>query len=158
MEGFGSGSGKPFLLRPLCPLCPLWFKNGSSRSGPLTSTAVATTLRSSANVSVAILASRLLGVVRDSIFARIFGVSALTDAYVAAFRIPNLLRDLFAEGALSSAFVPTFADALVKGGQERAYRLGNLVLGALLLITGALGLAGILWADQMVSLITRGFS
>jgi putative peptidoglycan lipid II flippase len=70
---------------------------------------VATTLRSSANVSVAILASRVLGVVRDSIFARIFGVSALTDAYVAAFRIPNLLRDLFAEGALSSAFVPTFA-------------------------------------------------
>ena len=118
---------------------------------------MATTLRSSANVSVAILASRLLGVVRDSIFARIFGVSALTDAYVAAFRIPNLLRDLFAEGALSSAFVPTFADALAKGGQERAYRLGNLVLGALLLITGGLALAGILWADHVVSLITRGF-
>jgi putative peptidoglycan lipid II flippase len=118
---------------------------------------VANTIRSSANVSLAILTSRVLGVARDSIFARIFGVSALTDAYVAAFRIPNLLRDLFAEGALSSAFVPTFSDAMVKGGQERAYRLGNLVLGGLLLITGALSLAGILWADQLVSLITRGF-
>jgi len=118
---------------------------------------VANTIRSSANVSLAILTSRVLGVARDSIFARIFGVSALTDAYVAAFRIPNLLRDLFAEGALSSAFVPTFSDALEKGGQERAYRLGNLVLGGLLLITGVLSLAGFLWADQLISLITRGF-
>jgi len=108
-------------------------------------------------VSVAILASRILGVARDSIFARIFGVSALTDAYVAAFRIPNLLRDLFAEGALSSAFVPTFSDALVKGGQERAYRLGNLVLGGILLVTGLLTLAGFVWAEGVVSLITRGF-
>ena len=95
-------------------------------------------LRSSAKVSVAILASRVLGVVRDSIFARVFGVSGLTDAYVAAFRIPNLLRDLFAEGALSSAFVPTFSDALTKGGRERAFRLGNLVLGGVLAGTGGL--------------------
>ena len=106
---------------------------------------------------MAILASRVLGVARDSIFARIFGVSGLTDAYVAAFRIPNLLRDLFAEGALSSAFVPTFSDALVKGGQERAYRLGNLVLGGILLVTGALSLAGAVWSEALVSLITRGF-
>jgi putative peptidoglycan lipid II flippase len=118
---------------------------------------VASTLRSSANVSVAILASRILGVARDSIFARIFGVSGLTDAYVAAFRIPNLLRDLFAEGALSSAFVPTFSDAMAKGGRERAYRLGNLVLGGILLVTGLLALAGLVWANGLVFLITRGF-
>jgi putative peptidoglycan lipid II flippase len=118
---------------------------------------VASTIRSSASVSLAILASRVLGVVRDSLFARIFGVSALTDAYVAAFRIPNLLRDLFAEGALSSAFVPTFSDAMVKSGRERAYCLGNLVLGAVLLVTGSLTLAGFIWADELVSLITRGF-
>jgi putative peptidoglycan lipid II flippase len=118
---------------------------------------VASTIRSSASVSLAILASRVLGVVRDSLFARIFGVSALTDAYVAAFRIPNLLRDLFAEGALSSAFVPTFSDALVRSGRERAYRLGNLVLGGVLLVTGMLTLAGFVWSDALVSLITRGF-
>jgi len=118
---------------------------------------VAGTIRSSASVSLAILSSRVLGVARDSIFARVFGVSALTDAYVAAFRIPNLLRDLFAEGALSSAFVPTFSDALAKGGRERAYRLGNLVLGGILLVTGSLSLAGFLWSDGLVSLITRGF-
>jgi putative peptidoglycan lipid II flippase len=118
---------------------------------------VAGTIRSSANVSLAVLASRVLGVARDSIFARIFGVSPLTDAYVAAFRIPNLLRDLFAEGALSSAFVPTFSDALINGGRERAYRLGNLVLGGLMLVTGTLSLAGMLWSEELVSLITRGF-
>ena len=114
-------------------------------------------LRSSANVSVAILVSRVLGVVRDAIFARVFGVSGLTDAYVAAFRIPNLLRDLFAEGALSSAFVPTFADALNQGGRERAFRLGNLVLGAVLALTGGLTLAGMAFSDELVSLISRGF-
>jgi len=118
---------------------------------------VSSALRSSAKVSVAILVSRVLGVARDAIFARIFGVSGLTDAYVAAFRIPNLLRDLFAEGALSSAFVPTFSDALNKGGQERAFRLGNLVLGGVLAVTGGLTLAGIVFADDLVSLITRGF-
>ncbi len=115
-------------------------------------------LRSSANVSVAILVSRVLGVVRDAIFARVFGVSGLTDAYVAAFRIPNLLRDLFAEGALSSAFVPTFSDALNRGGRERAFRLGNLVLGSVLALTGGLTLAGMVFSDELVALISRGFN
>jgi putative peptidoglycan lipid II flippase len=119
---------------------------------------VSSALRSSANVSVAILVSRVLGVVRDAIFARVFGVSGLTDAYVAAFRIPNLLRDLFAEGALSSAFVPTFSDALNNGGRERAFRLGNLVLGGVLALTGGLTLAGMVFSDQLVWLISRGFS
>lgn len=118
---------------------------------------MASALRSSANVSIAILVSRVLGVARDAIFARIFGVSGLTDAYVAAFRIPNLLRDLFAEGALSSAFVPTFSAALEKDGRERAFRLGNLVLGALLLVTGVLGVLGIVFAEDVVVAISRGF-
>ena len=118
---------------------------------------MSSTIRSSANVGVAILVSRVLGVARDAIFARVFGVSGLTDAYVAAFRIPNLLRDLFAEGALSSAFVPTFSDALHRGGRERAYRLGNLVLGVVLAATGILTLAGMFFADELVSLISRGF-
>jgi len=61
-------------------------------------------------ISVATLASRVLGLVRDQLFAALVGANAFSDAFVAAFRIPNLLRDLFAEGALSSAFVPTFAD------------------------------------------------
>jgi putative peptidoglycan lipid II flippase len=119
---------------------------------------VAGTLRSSAGVSAAVLASRVLGVVREMLQAALFGAGFLTDAYVVAFRIPNLLRDLFAEGALSSAFVPTFADALTRGGRERAYRLGNLVLSALMIVTGGLTIAGIIYAEPIVSLISSGFA
>jgi putative peptidoglycan lipid II flippase len=106
---------------------------------------------------VAVLASRILGVVRESLMAAVFGVNWLTDAYNIAFRIPNLLRDLFAEGALSSAFVPTFTDALTNGGRERAYRLANLVVSAVLVVTGALTLLGIVFAKPVVTLISSGF-
>ena len=78
---------------------------------------MAETLRSSAKLSVAVLASRVLGVARDALFGGVFGVSWLTDAYFVAFRIPNLLRDLFAEGALSSAFVPELHRGPGQGGQ-----------------------------------------
>jgi putative peptidoglycan lipid II flippase len=118
---------------------------------------VASTLRSSAGVSVAVLASRVLGLVRESLFAAVFGVGWLADAYVIAFRIPNLLRDLFAEGALSSAFVPTFSEALQKGGPARAYRLGNLIVSGLILVTGGLSLLGIIYAREVVWLISLGF-
>lgn len=119
---------------------------------------MAETLRSSAGVSQAVLTSRVLGVARDSLFAAVFGASALTDAYRVAFMIPNLLRDLFAEGALSSAFVPTFTDALVKDGKERAFALGNRVMVALLLVTGALVVVGIVFAAPLVGLISGGFA
>jgi putative peptidoglycan lipid II flippase len=105
-----------------------------------------------------VLASRILGVVRESLLAAVFGVTWLTDAYVIAFRIPNLLRDLFAEGALSSAFVPTFSEVLQKGGRERAYRLANLVLSALLVVTGGLTLLGIVFARPVVMAISLGFN
>lgn len=106
---------------------------------------------------MAVLASRILGLVREALLAAVFGVSWLTDAYVIAFRIPNLLRDLFAEGALSSAFVPTFSEAMANGGRERAYRLANLVLTGLLLVTGGLTLLGIIFARPVVTLISLGF-
>jgi putative peptidoglycan lipid II flippase len=118
---------------------------------------VAETLRSSAKVSVAVLASRVLGVAREMIFGAVFAATWLTDAYVVAFRIPNLLRDLFAEGALSSAFVPTFTEALTKEGKERAYRLGNLVLTGALLVTGVLTLLGIVFAAPITSLMSGDF-
>jgi putative peptidoglycan lipid II flippase len=118
---------------------------------------VAGTLRSSASVSVAVLASRVLGVVRESLLAAAFGAGWLTDAYLVAFRIPNLLRDLFAEGALSSAFVPTFTEAMANGGRERAYQLANRVVSALLLVTGGLTLLGIVFAQPVVTLISRDF-
>lgn len=68
--------------------------------------------RNAGIVSLAIMASRLLGLVRDQVFAVFFGAGLQYDAFLAAFRIPNLLRDLFAEGALSAAFVTTFTQTL----------------------------------------------
>ncbi|MEM6991838.1 MAG: murein biosynthesis integral membrane protein MurJ [Myxococcota bacterium] len=116
------------------------------------------TLASSAKVSAAILGSRVLGLVREVVFASLFGAGAVADAYHVAFRIPNLLRDLFAEGALSAAFVPTFTQTLHDDGEERAHALGNLAASALLLMTGALVGLGLLFAEPLVAAISGGFA
>jgi putative peptidoglycan lipid II flippase len=109
-------------------------------------------------VSAATMASRLLGLVRDQLFAILVGANRFSDAFVVAFRIPNLLRDLFAEGALSSAFVPTFADARRNRGADAAWRLANAVVGLVLAVVGALVVAGILLADQVVAGIAPGIA
>lgn len=124
---------------------------------PPASSPVSSTLRSSGSVSAAVAASRVLGLVRMSIFSRLLGAGALADAYSVAFRIPNLLRDLFAEGALSSAFVPTFTSALHQGGEEAAHALANLVFSGLMVVTGALSLLGVLFAEDVVRAITDGW-
>ena len=82
--------------------------------------------RSAGVVSVAVLMSRVTGLVRESVMAMFFGASQLYDAFVLGFRIPNLTRDLFAEGALSSAFVPIFTRYLATRSREDALRLFNL--------------------------------
>jgi putative peptidoglycan lipid II flippase len=104
------------------------------------------------------MASRVLGLVRDQLFALLIGANRFSDAFVVAFRIPNLLRDLFAEGALSSAFVPTFADYRRNRGPEAAVALANAVVGVILVVVGTLTLAGILWAGPLVSAIAPGFA
>jgi putative peptidoglycan lipid II flippase len=108
-------------------------------------------------ISAATLVSRVLGLVRDQVFAVLLGAGIHSDAFVAAFRIPNLLRDLFAEGALSSAFVPTFAEVRRNRGAAEAFRLGNLVVGLLLALVGAVTLLGVLFAPAVVSLVAPGF-
>src|SRR5215475_12870175 len=94
--------------------------------------------RSASVVGVATLASRVLGLVRDTVLAAVFGAGNEMDAFVVAFRIPNLVRELFAEGAMSAAFVPTFTKYLTLKGKPAAWGLGNHVLNALLLVTGLL--------------------
>jgi putative peptidoglycan lipid II flippase len=108
-------------------------------------------------VSAAILCSRILGLGRELIFAALFGATPLADAFNVAFRVPNMLRDLFAEGVLSSAFIPTFADYLRNRGMADAIRLANVVIGALLVVVGGITLLGILAAPQVVALIAPGF-
>ena len=112
--------------------------------------------KSAGVIGIATLASRLLGVAREQALALVFGASASPqmDAYNVAFRIPNLLRDLFAEGAMTAAFVPAFTRTLTGAGKEAAWRIGNLVLNALLLITGVLVLFGILFAPEITQVLT----
>jgi putative peptidoglycan lipid II flippase len=110
--------------------------------------------RSAASAGVATMTSRVLGLARESVLAHLFGASAAMDAYNVAFRIPNLLRDLFAEGAMSAAFVPTFTKYLTRSGKEAAWRLGNNVVNALLIVTGLLVLLGIVFAEPLVGAFT----
>jgi putative peptidoglycan lipid II flippase len=119
----------------------------------------ASVARSAGIVSLAVMASRLLGLVREMVFAFFFGASKsfANDAFVIAFRIPNLLRDLFAEGALSSAFVTVFSDYLVTKDEKEAFRLSNLVATSLIVVLGLLVVLGIIFAPHVVSVIAHGF-
>lgn len=107
--------------------------------------------RSAGLIGLATMTSRLLGLVRDTTLAAVFGASASMqmDAFNVAFRIPNLLRDLFAEGAMTAAFVPTFTRTLAVEGKEAAWRVGNLVMNALLVVTGVLVVLGIVFAPRI---------
>ncbi len=109
-------------------------------------------------LSAATMASRVLGLARDQLFAALVGANAFSDAFVTAFRIPNLLRDLFAEGALSSAFVPTFAETRANRGEAEAWRLANVVVGLVLVIVGALTLLGMVFSAELVALLAPGYA
>jgi len=104
------------------------------------------------------MTSRLLGLVRDQVLAFLFGAGDQMDAYNIAFRIPNLVRDLFAEGAMSAAFVPTFTRTLAAEGRDRAWRLGNLVVNALLLATGVIVVAGMVFAWPITTAFASAYS
>jgi putative peptidoglycan lipid II flippase len=104
------------------------------------------------------MTSRILGVVREQVLAYYFGAGDAMDAYKVAYRVPNLLRDLFAEGAMSAAFVPTFARELATGGKASAFRLGTYVVSALLLITGVFVVLGMVFADPLVWLFASEYS
>ena len=106
--------------------------------------------RSAASAAAATITSRILGVVRELVIANFFGATGMTDAYQVAFRIPNLLRDLFAEGAMSAAFIPTFTRYLTVSGKEPAWRLGNHVINALVVVTGAFVVLGIIFAQPLI--------
>src|SRR5687768_4036142 len=115
--------------------------------------------RSAGLISIATMASRLLGVAREMVLAAVFGAGSgmEMDAFNVAFRVPNLLRDLFAEGAMTAAFVPTFTRTLAERGREAAWRLGNLVINSLLLVTGVLVVLGIIFAAPITHTITPKF-
>ena len=102
--------------------------------------------------------SRVLGLVRDQLLAYYFGASHDMDAYNVAFRVPNLLRDLFAEGAMSAAFVPAFTRRLTTAGRAEAWRLGNLVLNTLAAVTLVLVLLGMIFARPLVTVFAQDYA
>lgn len=108
-------------------------------------------------VSALTLLSRVLGLVREQVFAGLLGAGLYADAFLAAFRIPNLLRDLFAEGALSAAFMPTYARTTAREGREAAFRLVSRLLSLLAVLLGILVLLGTGFAEQLVALLAPGF-
>jgi len=100
--------------------------------------------------------SRVLGLARESVFAHLFGVGAATDAFNVAFRVPNLLRDLFAETALSAAFVPVLTAEKAKG-KEAQNRLASNIFNVLFVVTGVVSIAGLLLAPYIAKAIAFGF-
>ena len=109
-------------------------------------------VRAAGVIGIATMTSRILGLVRDQVLAYFFGAGDAMDAFRIAFRLPNVLRDLFAEGALSAALVPTFSRSLASGDRAAAWRLASNVINVLLLIAGAIVVAGIAFAEPMVEL------
>lgn len=114
--------------------------------------------RSAGIVSIAVMFSRIMGLVREQVYAYYFGAGFLNDAYQVAFRIPNVLRDLFAEGALSAAFVKVFTDYQVNKSEKETWRLASLVMNALAVTLSVVTIFGIIFAEQLVNLIADGFS
>src|ERR1700752_4524112 len=107
--------------------------------------------RSASVAGVATLASRVSGLARDTVLAAVFGAGNEMDAFVVAFRIPNLVRELFAEGAMSAAFVQTFKKHLTLNGKTSAWKLGNEVLNALLVVTGLVVIVGLVATRPLVT-------
>jgi len=115
-------------------------------------------MRSAGVVSAAVFLSRITGLVREMIMARLFGAGEAYDAFLLGFRIPNLTRDLFAEGALSSAFVPVFTQYLTTKGKREAAELSSLVATALVLVVGGICVLGVIFSPQLVWLLASGFA
>ena len=112
--------------------------------------------RSAGIVSIAVMASRLLGLVREKVIAYYFAAGVGGDAFYAAFRIPNLMRDLFGEGALSKAFVTTFTSTELEDGEEAAWHLASRVFNATFLLLTLITVIGIFAAPAIVDLIFAG--
>ena len=108
-------------------------------------------------MSVATFISRILGYVKDMILAGLFGATGTADTFFVAFRIPNLLRELFAEGSMSSAFIPVLTEYQTKHGVEEAKRLVRITFSFILLFVGGICILGIIFSPEIVRVIAPGF-
>jgi len=114
--------------------------------------------RSAGVFGVATITSRILGLAREQVMAYYFGAGDATDAFRVASRIPNLVRDLFAEGAMSAAFIPTFTRTLTLKGKAQSWHLANSVINALLIVTTTIVIVGIVFAGPLVHFYAPSFA
>src|SRR5204862_7393137 len=108
-------------------------------------------------VAAGILISRIIGVIRQRVFAHYLGTSDAAGAFTAAFRIPNFLQNVFGEGALSASFIPVYAKLLAQGDEKEATRVANAIFGLLALVTSTVVLIGVLGTPYFVTAIAAGF-
>lgn len=113
--------------------------------------------RAAGVISFFTLLSRVMGLLRDIVIAYLFGVQKAADAFFVAFRIPNMLRRLTAEGALTAAFIPVFTDYLTNQGKDEAMRVARIIFTFAALFLGGLTLLGILFAGPLTQLIAPGY-
>lgn len=113
--------------------------------------------RAAGIMSAATFISRILGFARDMIFAFYFGATGVSDTFFQAFKIPNLLRELLAEGSMSSAFVPVLTEYRQKQGEEEASRLVSITFTFIVIVVGLICLLGILIAPAIVAVVSPGF-
>jgi putative peptidoglycan lipid II flippase len=113
--------------------------------------------RAAGAMSIATFISRILGYIKDMILAKFFGATGSADTFFVAFRIPNLLRELFAEGSMSSAFIPVLKEYETKQGKDEANRLVSSTFSFILIFVGLICALGIIFAPSIVSVIAPGF-
>ncbi|HOX09852.1 MAG TPA: murein biosynthesis integral membrane protein MurJ, partial [Candidatus Omnitrophota bacterium] len=113
--------------------------------------------RSAGIIGLGISASRMLGFVRDIIIAAVFGTSVPLQAFVVAFRIPNMLRDLVGEGAANAAFVPVLSSYAVKKTKEEFWGLAQALLNVMIVVLAAITALGMVFTPAIVALIAPGF-
>ncbi|NIT13607.1 MAG: murein biosynthesis integral membrane protein MurJ, partial [Candidatus Dadabacteria bacterium] len=114
--------------------------------------------KSARSVSIFTFLSRILGMVRDIVIAALFGAGQVTDAFWVAFRIPNLLRRLFAEGTLTVSFIPVFTERLEHGGEEKAKVISDTIFTVLVCLLVLISLIGIIFSPYIVKIFASGFS
>jgi len=126
-------------------------------SAPTQTPARSAQSRPAALVAAGILLSRIVGLVRERVFGYYFGVTDEADAFRAAFRIPNLLQNLFGEGVLSASFIPVYASLIADDDREQASRVAGAVFSILALVVSAFVLVGVIATPVLVDLIAAGF-
>jgi len=114
--------------------------------------------KSAGVIGLATLVSRILGFIRDIVIARLFGVYLYAQAFVIAFKLPNLFRDLVGEGAVNSALIPVFSEYLAKDKKTEFWELCNILMNLLLVILAGITILGIIFSPLLVRLIAPGFA